>query len=220
MENQIVTAVFGGLWGVLANFWWLPFVLLFLAFLKSPLFKGWFGEKAVQARLGGLDETVYRPFHDLIIPSRGTTTQIDHIYVSRFGIFVVETKNYSGWIFGSEKQARWTQVIYKKKQSFQNPLRQNYAHIKALAALLALPENSFHSVVVFLGGCEFKTQMPENVCYIRQAERHIRNFRTVVLDEAEINRVCAVLQSKEYAADRSRRVEHKNNLRQKHQSGN
>ena len=56
MENQIVTAVFGSISSVLANFWWLPLVLLFLAFLKSPLFKGWFGEKAVQLRLRGLDE--------------------------------------------------------------------------------------------------------------------------------------------------------------------
>lgn len=218
MENQIVTAVFGSISSVLANFWWLPLVLLFLAFLKSPLFKGWFGEKAVQLRLRGLDEAVYRPFHDLIVPARRATTQIDHIYVSRFGIFVIETKNYSGWIYGGENQAKWTQVVYRQKNSFQNPLRQNYAHIKALAALLGLPESSFHSVVIFLGGCEFKTKMPDNVCYIGKAERYIHGFQTDILNEAEINRICTILQRKEYAADRKSRIEHKHHLRQRHQS--
>ncbi|WP_443090967.1 nuclease-related domain-containing protein [Basfia succiniciproducens] len=220
MANQMVMAFWGRLWEFLTNLWWLPLALLFLAFLKSRWFKGRFGEKAIQSRLSGLDKKVYRPFHDLIVPSHNTTTQIDHIYVSCFGIFVVETKNYSGWIFGSEKQARWTQTIYRKKHSFQNPLRQNYAHIKALASLLELPESVFHSVVVFLGGCEFKTQMPENVCYIGQAERYIRNIQTVMLDRTEVDRICTILQNKKYAANNATRVAHKNNLRQRHQSYN
>lgn len=51
---------------------------------------------------------------------------------SRFGIFAIETKNMQGWIFGSKRQAEWTQKIYKRTFKFQNPLRQNYKHTKAL----------------------------------------------------------------------------------------
>ena len=158
----------------MSNLTWLVVLALSLAilkaFLNSPTIKGKMGESAVRSRLGkDLDQKIYIPFHDLIIPAGSGTTQIDHIYVSVFGIFVVETKNYTGWIFGSEKQAYWTQTIYKEKHRFQNPLRQNYAHIKALAALLKLPESVFHSVVVFTGDCELKTEMPPNVCRTRQA---------------------------------------------------
>ncbi|PFC06082.1 nuclease-related domain-containing protein, partial [Bacillus cereus] len=62
----------------------------------------------------------------------GDTTQIDHIVIAETGVFVVETKNYEGWIYGNEKAARWTQGIFRKKSSFQNTFRQNYKHIKAI----------------------------------------------------------------------------------------
>src|SRR5512147_1006634 len=48
------------------------------------------------------------------------TTQIDHILVSRFGVFVIETKDYKGWIFGNEKDPYWTQVLFHSKFKFQN----------------------------------------------------------------------------------------------------
>ena len=73
-----------------------------------------------------------------MLPSLGGTsaTQIDHVVVCHFGIFCVETKNSVGWIFGSAHQQYWTQVNFKRKDRFYNPLRQNYAHIKALEALI------------------------------------------------------------------------------------
>jgi hypothetical protein len=55
--------------------------------------------------------------HDITIPSvKGKTTQIDHVVVSEYGVFVIETKNYTGWIVGDEKSDYWTQVIYKRKE--------------------------------------------------------------------------------------------------------
>ena len=86
------------------------------------MFKGWIGEiKTGFSLWAGLDSNLYHRFHDVIIPSSHGTTQVDHILVSPFGIFVVETKNYKGWIYGSEDQSAWTQVIYKSKHKFQNP---------------------------------------------------------------------------------------------------
>jgi len=76
---------------------------------------------------------------------------------------VIETKNYRGWIFGSEKQPQWTQQIYRRKHKFQNPLHQNKLHVKALMQFLNLPEDHFHSVVLFIGNTEFKTEMPSHV---------------------------------------------------------
>ena len=99
----------------------------------------------------------YHALHDLLIPLYESTTQIDHLYVSRYGIFVVETKNYAGWIYGDAEQKQWTQVLYQQKRRFYNPLKQNETHIKALAYLLKLPMDKFHSIVVFVGEAELKT---------------------------------------------------------------
>ena len=208
--------------GNLSGIFWiflLVIPLLFLkAFLQNPKVKGRIGERAVRSVIGkDLDEETYIEFHDLIIPSRSGTTQIDHIYVSIFGIFVIETKNYTGWIFGSEKQSKWTQVVYKQKHYFQNPLHQNYAHIKALSELLQLPEEKFHSMVVFLGDCELKTQMPPNVCRIRQAASYIRRFQTTLLLPQEIEAATAVLSSNEYQADGEKLQAHTKRLKERHQ---
>ena len=139
------------------------YVLFKLAAL--PSFKGWMGEWMICRGLNQLDTQVYRQFHDLYLPrpdGQGST-QLDHVVVSKFGIFVIETKNYKGWIFGSEKQRQWTQQIYRTKNRFQNPLHQNHLHVKALTQFLGIPEDRFHSLVFFIGGAEFKTPMPDNV---------------------------------------------------------
>ena len=208
--------------GNLSGIFWIFLLVIPLLFLKellqNPKVKGRIGERAVRSVIGkDLDEETYIEFHDLIIPSRSGTTQIDHIYVSVFGIFVIETKNYTGWIFGSEKQSKWTQVVYKQKHYFQNPLRQNYAHIKALSELLQLSEEKFHAMVVFLGDCELKTQMPPNVCRIRQAASYIRRFQTTLLLPQEIEAATAVLSSNEYQADGEKLRAHTERLQERHQ---
>ena len=72
----------------------------------SYMFEGWFGEKKTQVKLWfSLNKELYRRFHDVIIPSSNGTTQVDHILVSPFGLFIVETKNLKGWIYGSETQS-------------------------------------------------------------------------------------------------------------------
>lgn len=130
-------------------------------------FKGWVGEvQGTLAKKCFLDPEIYKDVNNITIPTSNGTTQIDHVIVSQFGIFVVETKNYQGWIFGSEDQAQWTQSLPGgKKFKFQNPLRQNYRHIKVLSEFLGFPEEKFHSVVMFWGESEFKTPMPENVMH-------------------------------------------------------
>lgn len=132
--------------------------------IKSAL-KGWIGEAVLTvAKKIALDGKVYRDLNNVTIPTSNGTTQIDHIIVSPYGVFVIETKNMEGWIFGDAKQPQWTQSLYGKKFRFQNPLHQNYRHTKALEEFLGLPAEYFHSVVCFVGEtCQFKTDMPANV---------------------------------------------------------
>lgn len=180
----------------------LGFFLVF-EILRSASFKGWFGEILVCQGLNRLDPQLYRHYHDLYLPrpdGQGTT-QLDHVVVSPFGIFVIETKNYKGWIFGSEKQRQWTQQICLTKHRFQNPLHQNHLHVKALMALLGMPENTFHSLVFFTGGAEFKAPMPGNV--INYGLRSwIASRSTSMLDPDAVRIANARLESLSRSTDR------------------
>ena len=140
------------------------------------ILRGWFGEKKTAFNMWlSLDSNVYRRFHDVIIPSKNGTTQIDHLLVSPFGLFIVETKNKKGWIFGSEDQPKWTQTLYGKKYSFQNPLRQTFRQKKVLSEFLGLNESMIRSVIYFVGDSKFKTQLPANVISSRLG-RYIKQF--------------------------------------------
>ena len=135
-----------------------------LYFLKSPWLKGFAGEMRVHisAKIH-LDKDRYHVLRNITLPTADGTTQIDHIIVSEYGVFVIETKNMKGWIFGGARQKTWSQKIFKHTRKFQNPLHQNYKHVETLKALLELNDQQVFSVVVFVGDSNFKTEMPENV---------------------------------------------------------
>jgi restriction system protein len=161
--------------------------------MLRSLIKGWVGEKVTQLGMWAkLDRQVYRRCHDVIVPSSNGTTQIDHVLVSRYGIFVIETKNYKGWIFGDAYAAQWTVSHFGKKFPFQNPLRQNFRHTQCLADYLHLNPAFFHSIVFFIGECEFKTPMPSNVM-TEGLTTYVRSFGDLLLSEAEVTTVVASL---------------------------
>ncbi len=180
------------LWaGLSPLFHWLWFLIpLFLlaVILKSPWFKGVMGElqinQAIQKRL---DPTQYHLLKNVTLPvpakdGAAGTTQIDHVLVSPYGIFVIETKNMSGWIFGQARQTQWTQKMNAHhSQKFQNPLFQNYKHVKTLQAHLGLADTQLHSLVVFTGSSTFKTQMPDNVVQGRAFVAWIKQKQEVLL---------------------------------------
>lgn len=136
-------------------------VLLKLMSVYQARAFGHFGERRVRILLEGLDPQEYRVFHDLMLESRDGTTQIDHVVVSRFGVFVLETKNYSGTIYGGENAAQWTKCNHGRKYPFQNPLRQNYGHVQALRAALGnLGEVPMFPLVVFMRTATLKVDVP------------------------------------------------------------
>ena len=174
--------------------WHLAYIVIPIAILaavfKSAWFKGKAGEFSVNAAAKlFLDKDEYRLFKDVTIPAKGGTTQIDHIVVSKFGVFVIETKNMKGWIFGSPRQKTWTQKIYRHSSKFQNPLHQNYKHVKTLQVVLGLSDNQVFSVVVFVGDSTFKTKMPDNVTQGKGYIRFIKSKQEVVLSEREIQSI-------------------------------
>ena len=183
---------------------WLIPIIVVVSILKSPWGKGQMGELFVRFMLRlRLDKTVYLPLHNVTLATLDGSTQIDHVLVSRFGIFSIETKNMQGWIFGSERQAEWTQKIYKRSFKFQNPLRQNYKHTQALESTLQVPPDTVHSVIVFVGGSTFKTDMPANVTYGGGCADYILSFTQPVFSDAQVQALLQRLQTGRMAPTRA-----------------
>jgi restriction system protein len=91
-----------------------------------------------------------------------------------------------GWIFGSENQKQWTQQIFKHKSKFQNPLHQNYKHVKTLGSCLRIKSDAIFSVIIFIGDSTFKTKMPDNVKFARGGIEYIKSKTDIVFNEQEI----------------------------------
>ena len=117
-------------------------VLLIYIHQKIPVWKGKYAEILVDKILSRLPED-YITFNDLLFKSNGYTVQIDHIVVSPFGIFVIETKGYQGWITGGENSEYWTQTIFKSKHKFYNPIRQNDGQSSRRVLPRILPRNNW-----------------------------------------------------------------------------
>jgi ribosomal protein L37AE/L43A len=198
----------------LLSVWYLLPLGLLVLFFSSPTGKGWFGEFLVnQVLKRQLSSGEYHLLKDVTIPTEDGTTQIDHILVSQYGIFVIETKHYRGWIFGSEKQATWTQTLYKSKFRFQNPLRQNYKHIMTLGQLLGFPAEKLHSVIVFTGDAQFKTAMPGNVVKISGLSSYIGSKQDVVLSMADQQKAIQLIENNRLIPSRQTNKQHSQHVK-------
>lgn len=176
--------------------WYIFLGIVLIIILKSPLVKGIIGEFIVNTASSlALDKSVYHLIKNVTLPTEDGTTQIDHVIVSRYGIFVVETKNMKGWIFGGEQQKTWTQSIYKKKTKFQNPLHQNHKHVKTLENALAIPADKIFSVVVFAGDATFKTPMPTNVTSTKGYVDFVKSKKAVVLSDEDVSKAIKIIES-------------------------
>lgn len=170
--------------------WFIIPVAILIALLSSSWFKGMVGEFIVNVSAKMmLDKNVYHLIRNVTLPTEDGTTQIDHIIVSIYGVFVVETKNMKGWIFGSPNQSTWTQKIYKHSNKFHNPVHQNYKHVKTIESLLGLNDRQVHSLIVFIGESTFKTKMPENVTQGGGYIRFIKSKREPVLSKSEVDEI-------------------------------
>jgi restriction system protein len=172
---------------ILSYIWYLIPVFIIAITIKSAWFKGVMGEWQVNLLIKFfLDKNEYHLIKNVTLPTEDGTTQIDHIIVSKYGIFVVETKNMKGWIFGSENQKQWTQKIFKHTSKFQNPLHQNYKHVKTLESCLSIKNDVIFSVIIFIGDSTFKTTMPDNIRFARGGIEYIKSKSDIVFNSEEV----------------------------------
>ena len=164
---------------------------------RTPEYKGIVGESIVAKYLYKLPENEYIVFNNIYLKCGDNSIQIDHLIISIYGIFVIETKNYSGWIFGNETQKYWTQIIYKNKTKFINPIKQNNSHINSLKYLLYDHKYlKYFSIIVFTGSAELKRidsitpVIYENELYhyiLRSKEEQILGYDQINMIVSKIN---------------------------------
>lgn len=180
-----------------------------------PRLKGASGEATVSVLLKRLPENEYKVLHNVILRTDRGMSQVDHVVVSVYGIFVIEVKNYTGWITGSEYGSQWTQTIYRKKSHFMNPIHQNYGHVKAIEALIDDPTVPIYSIVTFPGDATMKVNVQKssvvkwgNLTYEIKSLSH-----DVVMDQEKMNRIAALITNSNIDS-RETRKEHVESIRE------
>jgi hypothetical protein len=186
-----------------------------LAIAKTPWFRGKFGEFIVNIVVRFfLDKPVYHLVKDVTLPTEDGSTQIDHVVVSVYGVFVIETKTMRGAIYGSEYDSRWTQAIGRQKFHFQNPLRQNFKHTKTLAEMLDIPHDKMKPIIMLIGDAKLKTadKLPANVL-THGLLPYIKQHTDVILTQEEVTNVLAVIEEQRLAPGFSTNRQHVQHVR-------
>lgn len=172
-----------------------------VVWLKLPSTRGNLGENAVAKMLSQFDGTIFNDY--IMVDEFNKSHQIDHIYVGKQGVFVIETKNYSGDIYGGAEQKEWTQVLAggNVKNTFYNPVKQNATHTYHIKSLL--PKSVWvNSCVVFVQGNIAHIQA-DNVFTIRGLQNRIATS-TDTLSNAEIENIVGAL-TQNHATEISKR---------------
>ena len=194
-------------------------VLLILILSKSGLFisSGVYGERCVEKCLKSLPEEEYIVLNDLYLKNGVRTTQIDHIVVSIYGIFVIETKSYKGWIYGDFNKDYWTQNIWGNKYSLYNPYFQNEGHIRFLISKfkeIREKQLSIFPIEVFVRSSKLDIRNNDgSVIAIRNLTDYIIGFNQRKLTTQECLNIVAVI-TENNIIDKEERQCHKQSVKQ------
>lgn len=186
-------------------------LVIFGLWYRSPAQKGKRGEKSVANILETLPEGYYI-LNDVVLQTKNGTTQIDHIVVSKFGVFVIETKNYRGKIYGRDSLNEWTQIIvtkvrykrnpfkvytYVTKNNLYNPVKQSLGHVYCLKDMLKEYEHlPIVPIVVFVGTADLgDIETKRKVIYQSELLSVIKNYTTTYLTYDDVQDVLSSIQN-------------------------
>lgn len=148
--------------------------------------------KIAEALMGA---RTYHQMHDLTLETKDGTVQIDHVIVSPFGVFVIETMDMSGKIFGKTFDPDWTQTFKGETLKFPNPLKPNFNRKLALSGVLGIGEDKLFSVIAFMGNSTFEIAMPDNVTQGIDFVSYIKSKDAVLIEASEVPGIVAKIQN-------------------------
>ncbi len=169
------------------TYWEILILLVIICVLLKvcyPKIIGWFGEHWTKQQLKKLPANKYTTLNNIMIRTSRGTCQIDHIVVSVFGIFVIETKQYNGYFTGDKYDKKW--VMHSrtgKTYLYENPIRQNYGHVKSICELLNLDETkAFNIVCIPSANVRLKIKHDGELTTIKNIVERITSFDKPVID--------------------------------------
>ena len=175
-----------------------------------------------RALLRSLPASHYSVFRDVTVCANRAgdrpRAQIGHVVVSPYGLFLIEARNLSGRVDGSENDALWTRYRFRSKQQFHNPLGQACNHVLALQDLTGLSASCFQSMAVFTGRVDFERPMPARVTQLGGLVPFIQVRTQELLGFEEAQRVAALLESSRVSPGIQTAAAHLLALRESHGS--
>ena len=179
---EIIKSFFFGVGIGLRNPLFIVIVILnILIAIYYKKIRGFMGEFWVLQELKKLPQDKYLVLNDILVENNGFH-QIDHIVISKYGIFVIEMKNYYGLIIGNQYNKRWFQYLGKKKYSFYSPIYQNYGHLKVLEEILNIEEDKFISIICFSNQAKLKVESLVPITQTGLLNQVITSYQQEILD--------------------------------------
>lgn len=166
-------------------------LIIIILKLKSPQYKGKCGEEIVKKQLESMSGYKYI-INNIMINDNGKSRQIDHIAITEHGVFVIETKNYAGTIYGREKSTEWKQYLNQKCFNFKNPIHQNYGHTEIVKKVLEGETDKIYSIVAFTRRCRLKVDAQSTVLYDSQLNNFIKS-KEKVLNYIDIDNIYKII---------------------------
>ncbi len=177
-----------------------------IGFFSTLFNKGAYGEYLIYKNLRYYEPKGAKFLFNVYLPSQSKnvdSTEIDVLMITTKAIYVFESKNYSGWIFGNDKQKMWTQCLPQGqgrkalKEKFYNPVWQNNTHIKALHSILSNEAIPIFSIITFSDRCTLKDISLSNspytsVIYRKDTEKTYRNIEKnlpTIFDKNTVNHI-------------------------------
>lgn len=192
--------------------------LFFLFLISSAILrriklisKGKYFEQCVSNKISQLPDE-YIVLNNLFFENNGHSTQIDHIIASPYGVFVIESKGYKGWITGGENSEYWTQTIFNSKYQFYNPIRQNAGHVRFLRHLLN--PVTFIPIVVFDNSADIKAHFGNNIVVnLYYLNSSIQQYRTPILSKEAVDTIVQIIRSNSKIANEETLKQHIANVK-------
>ena len=190
-----------------------PFIIsiIVIGLLSAIFYKkivGWFGERWTKQALNKLPKDKYIILNDVFISTDSGTHQIDHVVVSKYGIFSIETKQYNGYITGNKYDKNWVRHAGNKKYYYTNPIRQNYGHVKALSELLKIDESKIYNVVCIPSKAKLKIEHDGELVGYDTIANKILSYKNEVINN--VDEIVYVIKSNNITDKTSKKAHIKN----------
>lgn len=178
---------------------------------------GSLGEKLVANFLNRFAKTRgYKVINDIYLPLYDKTTQVDHILITYYGLFVIETKNYKGSVYVDPSQKEWTHIVGNDKNDMYNPILQNKTHIDCIRHIISkanIYNVKIENIVVFTDKkCELFVPKGLPIVKLNKLKKYLKQHQFAEDNDVDVNKLYNAIISAQ-VTDKSLIAKHNKNVK-------